>query len=58
MRNYLRNRMKDLQIVEYTDWKYIPLLDSKWIIGATKDEIYTKYINEKITNKFNGRLYR
>lgn len=47
MRNYLRNRMKDLQIIEYTDWKYLPLLDSKWIIGASKSEIYNLYIKEK-----------
>lgn len=47
IRHYLRNRMKDLQIVEYTDWKYVPLLDTKWVMGATRQQIWQMYEEDK-----------
>jgi hypothetical protein len=51
IRCYLPNRMKDVQIVEYTDWKYIPLLETKWIIGITKAELYSKYAQNYVDRK-------
>lgn len=51
IRHYLRNRMKDLQIVEYTDWKYIPLLETKWVMGATRKEIWEMYEEDRKERK-------
>lgn len=50
IRHYLPNRMKDVQIVEYTDWKIVPLLETKWIIGASKAQIFELY-NQDIINR-------
>lgn len=51
IRCYLPNRMKDVQIVEYTDWKYIPLLETKWIIGISKAALYQQYRQDYVDRK-------
>lgn len=56
IRCYLPNRMKDVQIVEYTDWKYIPLLETKWIIGITKAQLYEQYSQNYIDRKAKDAL--
>ena len=48
MRNYIvGGGMKNVCLVEYDDWEYIPFIQTKDIIGASLGKIYQEYLASK-----------
>lgn len=48
MRNYIiGGNMKNVSLVEYDDWQYIPFIQTKDIVGASLGEIHKAYNDNK-----------